>query len=106
MDTDMRRAAADDDHDDEHENLSAKKKSSSGPRAPAVYWILWPELLRKTFGICPEICTCGSKMVMVDVITDRQGIGEMMAKMGLAPMPPPLGRVAVPSGELQYLYEE
>ena len=45
-------------------------------------------------------------MILVDVITNRHGIEEEMAKMGLASIPPPLGRVAVPRGELQYLYEE
>jgi hypothetical protein len=29
-----------------------------------------------------------------------------MAKMGLASIPPPLGRESMPPGELQYLYEE
>ena len=105
MDSDMRGAPADSDNDEDNENLSVKKRSTSG-QAPAQYWMPWAELLRRTFGVCPETCSCGSKMVLIAVTTDRQGIGDMMAKMGLATLPPPLGPVAVPSGELQYLYEE
>jgi hypothetical protein len=44
-------------------------------------------------------------MKLVDVITDREGIGDMMTKMGLAPLPPPLGIEAVAPGELQYLFD-
>ena len=94
----MRAASPDDDK-------MVVNMKSSGCRAPAEYSLPWAELLRRTFGVCPETCTCGAKMKLVDVITDREGIGDMMTKMGLAPMPPPLGIEAVAPGELQYLFD-
>ena len=94
----MRAASPDDDK-------MVVNMKSSGCRAPAEYSLPWAELLRRTFGVCPETCTCGGKMKLVDVITDREGIGDMMTKMGLAPMPPPLGIEAVAPGELQYLFD-
>ena len=45
-------------------------------------------------------------MSVRDVITDREGIGDMMTKMGLASTAPALGRIAEAPGELQYLFED
>ena len=90
---------------DDDDDAPIKKNSSSG-RAHAEYWLPWAELLRKTFGVCAETCTWGAKMSVRDVITDREGIGDMMTKMGLASTAPPLGRIAEAPGELQYLFED
>ena len=59
METELHEAREGDDES------QAKKKSSSG-RAPAEYWLPWADLLRRTLGICPETCTCGTKMVACD----------------------------------------
>lgn len=99
METEMREATVGDDQS------TTKKKSASG-RAPAEYWIPWAEMLSITFGLHPEICTCGAKMGVTSVVTETVGIQEMMKKMGLAPMPPPRGRSAVPAGELDYMFED
>lgn len=61
--------------------------------------------MTKTLGINPEICLCGAKMIVQECVTDAEGITSMMAKLGLAGTPPPLGRVKA-SGELSYLFEE
>ena len=101
---------------DDGDDAPINKNSSSG-RAHAEYWLPWAKLLRKTFGVCPERCTCGAKMSVRDVTTDREdfifflpfhitGIGDMMTRMGLASTAPPLGRIAEAPGELQYLFED
>ncbi len=82
-----------------------KAASSKGSRAVAEYWQPWAELMTKTFGINPEICLCGAKMVVQECVTDAEGIAAMMAKLGLCGTPPPLGRVKGQSGELSYLFD-
>ena len=80
-------------------------KPSAG-RAPAEYVIPWAELIRRTLGLDPEICACGSKMKVEDSVTDPEGITAMMVKMGLSATPPPLGKKATDPGELDYIFEQ
>ena len=40
-----------------------------------------------TYGINPEICLCGARMVVHECLTDAEGIAMMMAKLGLAGTP-------------------
>ena len=80
------------------------KEPSSG-RAPGEFWIPWAEALRGTYGIDREICRGGVKMPHRETVTEATPISEMMIKMGLSPMPPPRGKMRVPAGELQYLFE-
>jgi hypothetical protein len=56
-------------------------KPSTG-RAPGEYWLPWAELLRKTVGVDPEICSCGSRMIVDDAITDGEKIAEILARLG------------------------
>lgn len=77
-------------------------KPSSG-RAPAEYYILWAELLRRTMGIDPEICQCGARMVVDDVITDIETITATMTRMGLSSAGPP--KVSRSTGELDCIYD-
>ena len=79
-------------------------KPSAG-RAPAEYCIPWAELLRRTMGINPEVCTCGARMQVQESVTDAEGIAEVMIKMGLAATPPPLGTKARARGELDYIFD-
>jgi hypothetical protein len=81
-------------------------KPSSG-RAPAEYYIPWAELLRRTMGIDPEICQCGARMVVDDVITDRETITATVTRMGLSSVGPVTGppNVSRSTGELDYIYD-
>jgi hypothetical protein len=45
-------------------------------------------------------------MAIRETVTEATPIREMMVKMGLSPMPPPRGKMSVPAGELEYLFEE
>ncbi|MCX6123807.1 MAG: hypothetical protein NTV34_03545 [Proteobacteria bacterium] len=78
-------------------------KPSSG-RAAGEYNIPWAELLRKSFGIDPELCVCGAKMRVIESVTKSEQISETMVAMGLASAPPPLGRARRAAGELDYAY--
>ena len=42
---------------------------------PVDFWIPWLENLRRAIGVDPEICHCGAKMIVDDVVT-RQGHPE------------------------------
>lgn len=79
-------------------------KSSSG-RVEAERYIPWAELLRRTFGINPEICDCGAKMMVEDVVVSGETIAAVMVEMGLAATPPPRGRRPRAKGELDMVYE-
>ena len=78
----------------------------SAGRAVAERYIPWAELLRRTYGIDPEICTCGARMRIEDVVTDGETIAEVLVAMGLAATPPPRGRSRAATGELSYLFED
>lgn len=78
----------------------------SNGRAPAEYSIPWADLLRRTFGIRPEICDCGGKMKVLESVTTQEGITEMMVKMGLSALPPPRGRARRQRGELDYVFTD
>ncbi len=80
-------------------------KCASVGRAPGEYWLPWDELLRRSIGVDPKICTCGGRMIVDDVITDAEGIAKMMAALGLSATPPPRGRRKSGS-EIQYVFEE
>jgi hypothetical protein len=55
-------------HDEPNDpDPSPTDKPSTG-RAPAECWSPWPELLRKTVGMDPEICICGARMIVDDAI--------------------------------------
>jgi hypothetical protein len=77
-------------------------KASTG-RAPAEYWLPWAELLRKTVGVDPEICSCGARMVIDDAITDAATITETLTRMGISTLGPP--KVARSTGQLDYVYD-
>ena len=79
-------------------------KPSAG-RVIAERQIPWAELLRRTYGVDPEICECGAKMKVEDVITDGETIAQVMLEMGLARAPPPRGRKPRLRGELDMVYE-
>ncbi|MCX6116286.1 MAG: hypothetical protein NT027_01995 [Proteobacteria bacterium] len=83
-----------------------KESKPSYSRAVGEYWIPWADLMRKTFGIDPEVCTCGGKFVVEDCVTDAAGIASMMARMGLSARPPPLGRIKKASADLCYVFED
>lgn len=86
----------------------SKPKESMPPscRAWGEYWIPWADLMRKTFGIDPELCSCGGKFDVQNCVTDSEGIASMMAKMGLAATPPPLGRMKMTTEDLSYVFED
>jgi hypothetical protein len=65
----------------------------------------WAELLRRSLGVDPKICTCGGKMMVEDVVTDSVGIAKMMVELGLSATPPPLGRKRV-GNEMEYVFSE
>jgi hypothetical protein len=92
-------------YDDSPGDMPASKAKASSSRAIAEYWQPWAELMTVTYGINPEICLCGAKMVVQECVTDAEGIASMMAKLGLSGTPPPLGRVKA-SGELSFLFED
>ena len=77
-------------------------KPSTG-RAPAEYWIPWPELLRRTIGVDPEICVCGAKMIADDAITEPEKITETLARLGIKSTGPP--KAMRSTGELDYIYD-
>jgi hypothetical protein len=89
-------------HDEPDNSPPPTGKPSTG-RVPADYWIPWADLLRRTIGVDPEICLCGAKMVIDDVITDAKTIKEMMTRMGLESTGPPA--VKRSRGQLDYIYE-
>lgn len=76
---------------------------SSG-RAVAERYIPWAELMRMTMGVDPELCVCGARMMVEDVVTDVETIGEVLVSMGLSATPPPRGRRREVAGELDYVY--
>jgi hypothetical protein len=93
----------------EASDFDPPKPSESRPsscRAVGEFWIPWADLMRKTFGIDPEQCSCGGKFVVQDCVTDAEGIASMMAKMGLSSTPPPLGRMKMTTGDLSYVFED
>ena len=59
-------------HDEPHDGTPPPPTKPSSGRAPDKYWIPWPELLRRTIGVDPEVCVCGAKMTVDDAITDRR----------------------------------
>ena len=83
-----------------------KESKPSSCRAVGEFWIPWADLMRKTFGTDPEICTCGGKFIVQDCVTDAEGIAAMMAKMGLSATPPPLGKAKANDGEKSYVFED
>jgi len=91
--------------DREHDMGPPKPTKPSSGRAAAEYVIPWAELLRKSFGIDPELCVCGAKMRITESVTEADQIAETMVVMGLASTPPPLGRARRVTGELDYVYE-
>ena len=91
--------------DRDHDEGPPKPTKPSSGRAAAEYVIPWAELLRKSFGIYPELCVCGSKMRIIESVTDADQIAETMVVMGLASTPPPLGRARRVTGELDYVYD-
>ena len=54
-------------------------------------------------GIDPEICQCGARMVVDDVITDIETITATMTRMGLSSAGPP--KVSRSTGELDCIYD-
>ena len=77
-------------------------KPSTG-RAPAEYWIPWPELLYRSMGVNPEICHCGAKMTVDDAITEPEKITETLARLGIESTGPP--KAMRSTGELDYIYD-
>ena len=71
-------------HDDPNASHPPPTGKPSAGRAAAEYWIPWADLLRKTVGVDPEICTCGARMVVDDAITDGEKIAEVLARLGIA----------------------
>ena len=70
---------------------------------PGGYWIPWPELLRRTIGVDPELCVCGAKMTVDDAITEPEKITETLARLGIDSTGPPKTRWS--TGELDYIYD-
>ena len=64
------------------------------------------ELLRRTLAMCPETCSCGAMMVIRDDVTDAEEIAATMTRLGLCSTPPPLGRAAKSSSEVQYVFAD
>ena len=77
-------------------------KPSTG-RAPGEYWLPWSELLRRTVGVDPEVCTCGARMIVDDAITDGEKITETLARLGIQSTGPP--KRLQSTGELDYVYD-
>lgn len=78
-------------------------KEPSNGRAPAERYIEWAELLRRTMGIDPEICDCGSRMRVDDAITEADEIKATLLRLGIESTGPPMPRQS--SGELDYIYD-
>ena len=77
-------------------------KPSTG-RAPAEYWIPWAEILLRSMGVSPEICHCGAKMTVDDVITEPEKITEALARLGIESTGPP--KAMRSTGEIDYIYD-
>jgi hypothetical protein len=93
-------------HDDPNESDPPPTGKPSAGRAAAEYWIPWADLLRKTVGVDPEICTCGARMVVDDAITDGEKIAEVLARLGIASTGPPSVLAQRQStGELDYVFD-
>ena len=57
-------------------------KQSTG-RAPGEYWLPWSELLRRTVGVDPEICSCGARMIVVSPLSHQVKINHLNCYLGL-----------------------
>jgi hypothetical protein len=50
--------------------------------------------------------SCSSSMVIRDDVTDAEEIVATMTRLGLCSTPPPFGRAAKSSCEVQYVFED
>ena len=105
MDCDML-GKRDDDGSDSPAASGDRSRLQSSSRKQGAYWIPWGELLRRTLAMCPETCSCGAMMVIRDDVTDAEEIAATMTRLGLCSTPPPLGRAAKSSSEVQYVFED
>jgi hypothetical protein len=69
-------------HDEPNDTDPPPTGKHSTGRAPAEFWIPWAELLRKTGGVDPEVCTFGARMIVDAAITDGEKIAEVLARLG------------------------
>ena len=51
----------------------------------------------------PEICICGSRMIVDDAITDGEKISEVLTRLGVVSTGPPKKRQS--TRELDYVYD-
>jgi hypothetical protein len=68
--------------------IEDEARTRSGKRSR--YW-RWAELLRRTFGLDPEICDrCGRPMKVVALVTEPESIARYLRHLGEPIDPPPL----------------
>ena len=90
-------------HDDPGDGTPPPSGKPSTGRAAPEYWLPWSELLRKTVGVDPEICTCGARMIVDNAITEAEKIAEILARLAVESTGPPSARQS--KGELDYIYD-
>ena len=57
----------------------------------------WAELLRRTFGVDVEVCPgCGSRMKLLALVRDPEGIARYLTALGLPTTAPPLAPARAP----------
>lgn len=79
---------------------AAGPETDEGPRPKggkrSRYW-RWAELLRRTFGLDPEICgRCGGPMKVVALVTEPESISRTLRSIGEPTDPPPLSAARGP----------
>jgi len=90
-------------HDEPKDSDPPPTSKPSTGRAPGEYWLPWSELLRRTVGVDPEVCTCGARMIVDDAVTDGEKITETLARLGIQSTGPP--KRLQSTGELDYVYD-
>ena len=87
------------DQDDKHKPALVAPAGSVKP--PPEYWIRATQLMFRSLGINPEICSCGGRMKVKGSVTDATSIAEILTRLDLVPTGPPPKSV----GELEIVYD-